>query len=251
MNRRRVLGAVAGMAALAGCSNADADDEYPWPIVGEAAREGWERTDEHANTHEWSRWGIDALTAHERTHTYDYRELRESVSERTNGELDRSFARFVASRLTLEGIVRRLATPERLADDAMSQIEERFRNHGIESLETVEPSEPLPSVDGEIIEYRGQFEIPPLTREIEAYGRSHTVDFESGTIAIEGVFAVWKTSAGTAFIAGGAYPGENYTREKDVFSENGVDADLTTSIDLEFDPAELRAGIVALIEATG
>lgn len=251
MNRRQVLGAMAGMTALAGCTDAEADGEYPWPTVGEDARDGWERTAERGTTHEWSRWGIDALTVHERTHTYDYRDLRESISERTDGELDRSFARFVASRLALDGIGRRLATPERLADNAMGQIEGRFRNNGIESIERVEAGEPLPSIDGEIIEYRGSYGVPAFTREIEAYGTSRTIDFESGAIAIEGVFGVWKPNAKTAFIAGGAYPSENYTREKSVSLESETDIEFTTDIDLEIDPASLRERIIALIEATG
>lgn len=252
MNRRQLLGAVAGgTAALAGCIDTAAD-EYPWPSVEESAREGWERIDERRSVYERSWLGIDAVTVHERTHVYGYRELRERIDDRTGETFDRDLARFVATRLTLEGISRRAATTDRIAGPVMDRIEAEFRDQGIESLETVEPDEPLPDIDGERFEYRGRTEIPRLTRELEAYGRTRTVDFEGGTIDVEGLFAIRKPDVETAYVAGGAYPAENYARER-TLSPDGDDSDLevTAGIDLELDPATLRERMVALIEGVG
>lgn len=249
MKRRQLLGSVAGAAALSlgGCLGS-AREEYPWPTVEEDALEGWERISERTDEYDVSYRGVDALSVYERTRTYDYVELRESIAEFTDREVDRSLARFGASRMTLEGVGRRLATPERLVDDAMRGVESRFESRGIESVERVDPVEPLPDVDGEIVEYRGETVIPSFSREIDAYGVSTAIEFDGGAIDTEGVFAIWKPEADTAYLAGGMYPAED-ALEALVPGAAGIDA--ASALGLDADPAEFRGEIVALIEATG
>lgn len=249
MKRRQVLGGVAGAAALSlgGCLGS-AREEYPWPTVEEGALEGWERLSERTDEYDVSYRGIDALSVHERGHTYDYVELRESVADLTDEEIDRSLARFGASRLTLEGVGRRFATPERLVDDAMRGVESRFESRGIESVERVDPSEPLPEVDGELVEYRGETAVPAFSREIDVYGFTTTIGFDEGSLDTEGVFAVWKPEDDTAYVAGGMYPAEG-ALESLVPDAGGID--VASALDLEVDPEEFRAEIIALIEATG
>lgn len=246
MKRRQFLVGVGGMAALAGCLGS-AREQYPWPVVGEEALSGWERLSDRTNEYDVSYRGIDALWVHERTYRYDYTELRESVAELSHGELDRSL-RFAASRLTLEGIGRRFATPERLVDDAMAGVESRFRDRGLESIERVDPVEPYPETDGELIEYRAERSLPSFSREVSAGGFSTTVEFAGAPLEMEGVFAVWKPETDTAYVAGGVFPAEG-ALDAIVPSEMGID--LLDMLDIEFDPAELRERVVALVEATG
>lgn len=249
MKRRQVLGGVAGAVSLSlgGCLGS-AREEYPWPRVDEEALAGWERLSERTDEYDVSYRGIDALSVHERGHTYDYVELRESVAELTDEEIDRSLARFGASRLTLEGVGRRFATSERLVDDAMRGVESRFESRGVESVERVDPTEPLPDVDGEIIEYRGETSVPSFSREIDAFGISTTIESGGGAIDTEGVFAIWKPEDDTAYVAGGMYPAEG-ALESFVPDAGGID--VASVLGLEVDPEEFRAEIVALIEATG
>lgn len=249
MKRRQVLGGVAGAAALSlgGCLGS-AREEYPWPVVDERSLDGWERLSDRTDEYDVSYRGIDALSVHERGYTYDYVELRESVADLTDEEIDRSLARFGASRLTLEGVGRRFATPERLVDDAMRGVESRFESRGVESVERVDPSGELPDVDGELVEYRGETAVPSFSREIDVHGFSTTVEFDEGSLDTEGVFAVWKPENDTAYVAGVMYPAEG-SLESFVPDAGGID--VASILGLEVDPAEFRAEIVALIEATG
>lgn len=247
MKRRQVLVGAAGMTALAGCLGS-ARDDYPWPVVDSEALAEWDRLSDRTDEYAVSYRGIDALSVHERRYTYDYTALREAVAELSGGEIDRSLARFAASRLTLEGIGRRFVTPERLLDDAMRGIESRFSARNVEAVERVEPAEPLPDVDGELVEYRGETAMEPFTRELDAYGISMTIEFAGEPIDTEGVFAVWKPEPDTAYVAGGMYP-DAEALETLVPGAAGVD--LVELLDLPFDPAEFRGEIVSLIEATG
>ncbi|MDL5362414.1 hypothetical protein [Halalkalicoccus sp. NIPERK01] len=247
MKRRQVLGGVVGMAALAGCLGS-ARETYPWPVIDDDALEGWGRLSERSDEYEVSYRGIDALSVHERTYTYDYTALRESIAEFSRGEVDRSLARFVASRMTLEGIGRRFATPERLVDDAMRGVESGFRARGIEAVERVDPADPLPAMDGEIVEYRGLTPLPPFSREVSAHGVSTTVEFSGQPLDMEGVFAVWKPAVDTAYVAGGVFPPED-ALETLVPGVSGVS--LASVLDLGFDPSTLREQVVGLVEATG
>jgi hypothetical protein len=176
VKRRELLGGVAGAGALAlgGCLGS-AREVYPWPTVDEETLAGWDRLYERSDEYGVSYWGIEALSVHERRYSYEYTELRDSVAGLTGNEIDRSLARFVASRMTLEGIGRPFATPERLVDDAMEGIESELREEGLESIERVETTDPLPAVDGEIVEYRGEIGIPSFSREVDAYGVSTTI----------------------------------------------------------------------------
>ncbi|ADJ14305.1 hypothetical protein [Halalkalicoccus jeotgali] len=249
MKRRQVLASAAAAGALAGSGClGSAREEYPWPVVDEEALSGWERLDELTDEYAVTYWGIEALTVHERTYTYDHSAFRDSLRNLSGDEVDRSLARFVASRMTLEGIGRPFATPERLVDDAMRGIEAGFRERGMEAIERVEPSAPLPETDGELVEYRGAMPIPAFTREVEAYGVSTTVEFEGDDLDMEGVFAVWKPESDTTYVAGGAFPAADALGTL-VPEASGLD--VATLLDLEFDPARFRETIVALVEATG
>lgn len=249
MRRRELLGGVAGAGALAlgGCLGS-ARGEYPWPTVDEEALAGWDRLYERSDEYGVSYWGIEALSVHERRYSYEYTELRESVAGLTGHEIDRSLARFVASRMTLEGFGRPFATPERLVDDAMAGIESELREQGLESIERVEPTDPLPAVDGELVEYRGEIDIPSFSREVDAYGVSTTIESDGDPLDAEGVFAVWMPEDDTAYVAGGVYPAED-ALERFVPAAAGLD--IGTLLGLETDPTELRERIVALVEATG
>lgn len=247
MKRRHVLASVAGTVALAGCLGS-AREEYPWPRVEEDALSGWERYDERTDEYDVSFRGIDALTVHERTYTYEYTALRESLAEFSGDEIDRSLARFVASRLTLEGIGRPFATPERLVEDAMGGIESEFHEEGLRSVERVDPTEPLPETDGEIVEYRGETDIPPFTDEIDAYGISTTVESDGEHLDMEGLFAVWTPEADTAYVAGGVFPAGEAL---DTLVPAAAGIDVASVLGLEVDPAEFRERIIDLIEATG
>lgn len=248
MKRRQVLGGVAGMAALSGCLGSASSSEHPWPVVDDESLVEWERLSERSDEYEVSYREIDALTVHERTYTYDYAELRESVAELSEGEIDRSLARFVASRMALEGIGSRFATAERLVDDAMSGVEAGLRNRGVESVERVDPVSPLPDVGGEIVEYRGETDVPPFSRDIDFSGFSTTIEFAGEPLDTEGVFAVWKPESDTAYVAGGVFPPAD-ALETLVPQSAGID--IVEALDLEFNPAEFREKIIALIEATG
>jgi hypothetical protein len=248
MKRRQVLGGVAGMAALSGCLGTASNSEHPWPVVDDESLAEWERLSERGDEYEVSYRGIDALTVHERTYTYDYTELRESVAELSRGGIDRSLVRFVASRMTLEGIGRRFVTSERLVDDAMNGVESGLRNRGVQSVERVDPVSPLPNVDGEIVEYRGETDVPSFSHAIEFSGFSTTIEFAGEPLDTEGVFAVWKPDANTAYVAGGIFPPAD-ALETLVPQSAGID--IVDALGLEFDPAEFREKIIALIEATG
>ncbi|MCH7659367.1 MAG: hypothetical protein IH933_01895 [Euryarchaeota archaeon] len=248
MKRRQVLGGVAGMVALSGCLGSASDGEHPWPVVDEERLAEWERLSERSDEYNVSYRGIDALTVHERTYTYDYTELRESVAELSQGEIDRSLARFVASRMTLEGVGRRFVTPERLVDDALDGVESGLKDRGMESIERVEPGSPLPDVDGEIVEYRGETDIPSFSREIDVSGFSTTIEFAGEPLETEGVFAVWKPEVDTAYVAGGVFP---LADALETLVPESAGIDLVDLLDLEFDPAEFRETFVSLIETTG
>ncbi|WP_122090214.1 hypothetical protein [Halalkalicoccus subterraneus] len=247
MKRRRFLVGVGGAAALAGCLESTRE-RYPWPVIDEQALSEWERYGERSDQYDVTYRGIDALSVHERTHTYDHSETRRSIAELSRGEVDRSFARFVASRMTLEGIGRRFATPERLVDDAMAGVESGFRTRGLESIERVDPVDPHPEIDGELVEYRAERPLPSFSREVSVGGFSTTVEFAGTPLEMEGTFAVWKPEVETAYVAGGVFPAAGAL---EALLPEGIGTDALDAFAGQFDSARLRERVVSLVEATG
>lgn len=247
MKRRRFLVGVGGATALAGCLGS-ARKRYPWPVIDGGTLSGWERSGQRSDEYDVSYRGIDVLSVHERTRTYDHSELRRSITALSRGEVDQSFVRFVASRMTLDGIGRRFVTPERFLDDAMAGVESGFRAQGLESIERIEPVEPHPETDDELVEYRAELPLPSFPREVNAGGFSTTAEFVGRPLVMEGTFAIWKPEPDTAYVAGGVFPAAGAL---DTLRPERIGVDALDVLDRGFDFAQLRERVVSLVEATG
>lgn len=244
MQRRAFLaGTSAAMVGLSGCASnegSESEDGYPWPESDADALSEWELIGEESPTHGRSVWGL-GVTVHERTRIYDQTALRADAEERTSGAFDGSLAMFIASRMSIEGAASRALSTERIAEHARESIEAEFDEQGVDDVSEIEPVEPRPAGD-ELIEYRGEYTIPEITDELEAGGERHEIVIDSERLPVAGIFSVWRPETEIAYVAGGAYPAENYENEvvESLSGPGGTSVDASVDVDLDLDPEALR-----------
>lgn len=262
MDRRdflRTAGATAVAAGAAGCStsdtgaDADGDGQYSYPSIPRRALEGWTLSDRRAED-ERRRFGGVGLDQHTRTEVYEFSRLSEEVAEKTLEQFEGDLGAFFASRVTFEGYASYLADAERVADEGLEEMTAEMETMGITDVRETDPSDPRPAVaDGQAVrEVVGAYPVEDLSLETELPGESRqTFEVEGGEVPVRGFLAAWKTGRRTAYVAGGAYPDDNFARESAVSvtgDGRGDGIDVTVNVDLNLEPEAYRAELVDLVE---
>lgn len=267
--RRLLVGTAGGLAALAGCSSpfefgsSDSNatgggdsqnlgDGYHAPSLDERP-DGWEVTDTRRSTFEREKFGV-GVKGYASTKVYEETALRDAVSEKTRGQFDGRLATFFATKINLTGEATAAADVDRIAEFAKDRFEGELDNQDLRNVREVDPSGSTPNVDGEVYEYRGEYETPEINRTVDVpdVGTRELV-IPADTLPVAGLVSVWKPSTGVAYVGGGAFPAANYEQEDtiSITSEAGDGIDLVVRVDLGLDPDALRGEVVAMTEQVG
>lgn len=248
-----------GIAGLSGCSTDDLDPAstpeerrrhlraMPWPEVSEQSGD-WTRTDA-LSQYLGQRLGVHT---YQKTILLEDTAVRRNIREKANGQFDRRLGQFFATYIDLEGLTTRAATASVIADNVAPQIRDRMEQAGIESVDSAEPTEPLPDVDGETRAFEGHYETPPFeqTAHVDGIGE-RTVGFPSKELSIRGFATVWKETSGVAFAAGGVVPTADYEGRSrtSLTGERGDGIDLVVDVDMNIPFERMRAEVVAMAES--
>lgn len=264
LSRRQLLAATAtvGATSLAGCSrdalgNGESTDESapePQPPEQTLTETGWEQLKttpiEETTTVDAPLGREVSVTARGTSNLYEDARLRARIREGTLGAIDNPLRVFFATKLELDPNV--LAAPfdlgsDRVLDVVQSQIESSFKQQlsemGLEGMSLVEETT-IDIKTGESARfYRYESTFPyddftvPLTEE-----KTHTI--EGGELRFESLLVLWGRND-QILVAGGGYPGENFTTSEHVEVTDLITADI--DIDLKLTPDAYRTDLRDLI----
>lgn len=254
MDRRTFLGSagVAGLGALAGCSNALGTVAPPQVPDDKIQAGGWEQTNREETTVFKQSFGPVKVTGKSTTLTFNDVELASEVQEKTLGRIDGTLSLFAASHINFNpdlnnlpaGVGRKevVNTAKRAARE---QFKARMREQGLENV--VEVGEEEFQTDAGktpgVTTFSAEF--PVGTIEYAAGEESFTVDV--GSIEVAGDLAVW--NEGTyVVVAGGAYPAENYASTTEQQLSEAIT--VTVDVDLGLTPSAYREELRGLMAAT-
>lgn len=252
-DRRRFLlaaGSAAASAALAGC-NALAGDVDERTGAGSAptassellAEGGWEQaeTSENRLLDRSYLGGQVQVTADAETVTYEKAALRQSVAERTLGQLDTTLGVFSVTNLDIEpnpadlplGLgVKQLLSEVR--ETAGAEFEAQLRGAGITDVRRTGETD-VTVADGRntaLVEYAGKYGYEEMRIPLPAADQYATV--EGGSIEMAGALAAWRDGR-YIVVAGGAHPAENFAQTVEADLSDAISVDV--AIDLGLTPA--------------
>lgn len=247
--------AVAGMAGCSGLGDAESPDadevpegKFLEPTLSDGASRSVEKTGEIRQVDD-----VTGVTAYTAGTIYEVTDLTERVESKTMGTFSDPLMVFFAAKVNIEGWGAGLATPRRIAENSKGIVERRLNDQGVEETREVEPSEPLPDHSpSHSVEFRGSYNTPGFEQTAELpNGETFPIEIPSQELEIVGMMTVWKQDQGTAVIAGGGYPAENYeaSAQSSVTSELGDGIDISVSIDLGLQSESLRRRMIDLAEA--
>lgn len=254
MNRRTFLGAAsaAGLGALAGCTSALGTVAPPNVPQQQLDEGGWEQTNRSEKTVLDKQYGPVTVKGKSTTLTFEDKQLRQSVKEKTLGQIDGTLAIYSASHINfspdlnnLPGGVGRKEVLKEVEKAAKKQFKQRMKDNGLQNV-TKTGTKQFTTDSGKdagLTTYKAEFPVGKLTYETS--GESFTIDV--GTIDVAGDLAVWNQND-YVVVAGGAYPFENFTKttQKDLSDAISV----TIDIDLNLKPKQYRTEVRNLIAAT-
>lgn len=254
MRRRRFLtaAAAAGAAGLAGCSSASGAVAPP-QIPDEQLSEGnWERVDARQEQVFERSYGPVTVTADAHTVVYEDVGLASEISSKTLEEVSGRFSLFSATRVDLNpslddlpGGVGREQILDRTEENARQQFRSEMDAAGLASVEqastgtiTVDTGE-----EASLTSYTASFPVADISFPVTD---DEAITIEGGGIDVAGDLAVWHHD-GSVLVAGGAYPGQNFTRRVERSLSDAID--VTVDVDLGLTPEQYREEVRALIKA--
>jgi len=197
--------------------------------------------------------GLATVTADVDGTVYEVCEVTEPVAKKAMGQFDEPLVVFFAATVNLEGTATGFLTAGDVADRATPVFRDELARQGVEDVEEVEPRDPLPDVaDGAVTEFRGTYEIQRIEREAtRPGGGSFPIVVTSQSLETAAFQTVWKPDDGTALVAGGGYPNEDFeSRESaNVSGAEGDSIDVEVSIDLNLEPDAYRQRSISLVES--
>lgn len=254
MNRRTFLGAAsaASLGALAGCMSALGTVAPPNVPEQQLDEGGWKQTNRTEKTVYEETFGPVTVTGKSTTLTFEDKRLRQSVKEKTLGQIDGTLAIYSASHINfspdlnnLPGGVGREEVLNEVEKAAKEQFKQRMRDNGLKNV-TKTGTKQFTTDSGKnagLTTYKAEFPVGKLTYETS--GESFTIDV--GTIGVAGDLAVWN-QGDYVVVAGGAYPFENFAKTTQKELSDAIT--VTIDIDLKLTPKQYRKEVRNLIAAT-
>lgn len=255
MHRREYLGAAAtaGLVGLAGCSQASgavAPPEVPEDLLSAG---NWEQVDSRQETVFEQSYGPVTVTADANTLVFEDVGLRDELAEKTLDQVSGQFSLFSATHVELRpGIdelpagVGRGQILDRTEENARRQFRREMEAAGLANVEQVETGTLTVDTgeDARLTSYAAEFPFQDVSFEVAA---GETITIEGAPIRVAGDLAVWH-HGGFVVIAGGAYPGENFTRNVTKELSSAITVDV--SVDLGLTPDAYREEVRGLMRAT-
>lgn len=253
MNRRDFLGGVgaAGLAAFAGCTGSASGATGP-PKVPEQRLEdgGWNLSAKDQQQLFEQSIGPVTVTGTANTLQYEDVALRQRLEQDTLGTVSSTVALFSATRVVTDPSVGSLPGGVGVSQ-VLDVVEQRAREQFRRQLK--EQGLKNPGVAGEFelevetgetargTEFEAEFPVPPMEFSLP---NGETLAVEGAELEIEGQLAVWE-HAGSVLVAGGAYPGENFTK---AITRNLTDAiTVSLDVDLELEPESYAQEVRSLV----
>jgi hypothetical protein len=211
---------------------------------------GWVQTDETQSTVFERSYGPVTLTGKSHSLTYEDRDLRASIREKTLDRVDGQMALFSATRITfspnivdLPGDVATGRILDQTAAAARSQFETQMEAAGLENVQQVD-SGTLSIETGEaanLTTYDAEFPFESVTFPVT---EEQSVTLPGAAITVAGDLAVWRHDD-SVLVAGGAYPAANFSET--VTEELSSAISVTVDVDLGLEPARYRNEVRSLI----
>lgn len=264
MDRRSFL-ATAGTlttASLAGCSAFQPEsssqsgeapkDEDHYPTLPENITSNWELLLETPQS-----FTLPVIESKRKGWLVQYGNsaLQSRLREWTLGAFDKPVQTVFATKFNL-GVEASLVSGSMIADQAEEKVLGQLKRRGIENIEEIGlPSEWQSATnDGEVRVFRGEYIIPEFSVPFNVPDvGTREFTFKERAFPIEIAFKSW-VEDGSAMIAGGAYPAENFavTGEPQSITGGGTGkgVDASISVNLELEPDRYRETTVKAVENT-
>lgn len=254
MNRRTLLGGLgtATTIGLAGCLTASGKVRPPQPDEQQLDDGGWEQVDQSQAEYFQQEYGPVTVTATAVSRIWEDRALQRELREKTMGQIDTAVSTFFATRITVDPSFQDIPDfgKERIEEEVETRADEQFQTRLEEFAENVQSealAEDLEIETGEsasVRRYTAAFPVPdfqyPIAEDTE-------VEVQNEPLEIEGHLATW-VHDGAVYVAGGAYPNENYTKE---LSEDLTDAiTVSVDVDLGLEPERYSEELLTLVRTT-
>jgi len=143
----------------------------------------------------------------------------------------------------LPGGIGRAELMDRIEEAGVNGFEDQLGATGIEDVETVGETTITTDAGDETTatEYEGAYAFDDVTFPVTD---DRTITLEGGDLSVSGWLATWHDGTGP-LIAGGVYPGENFTRTVEEALTDGILVRL--DVDLGLDPATYREEVIDLL----
>lgn len=251
MNRREYLAAGVGVGAtaLSGCSFLAAA-ETPRPDVpsDELDSEGWNQTSEESGTVLEEQYLGVTVEAVQHTLQFEDAALRQTVADRTLGEVDTALSVFFASRIdfspnldNLPGAQEQIVS--RVEENARQQFEQQMKEQGLTDIEQTDTGT-IEIDTGETADTQVLSAVFPFEGISFDVGQDQSVEIPPADIGIDATMATWH-HGDYVLVAGGAHPGENYQQSIDDQLSKGIS--VSVDVDLGLQPSQYADEIRSLI----
>lgn len=261
-SRRELLTAAGGVSfgVLAGCatpSSSSGSRQVPSADLpeGQLTENGWEmiaEQEEHVFDEEYLA-GTISVSANQHTVIYEDKQLRNTVQERTLGNLDTALKTFFATRVDINPDLNSLPlgigvseVVDNARDNAKTSFEKQLKNAGLTNISETGTSELQVDTGetAELIRYSASYQYNSIP---VAVPEADDIVISSGQLLVSGLLAIWPHKE-SVLIAGGAFPSQDFEESA---GTNVTDAiRVTVSIDLGLRPLQYRQEILGLIQAT-
>lgn len=242
----------ATMASLAGCTTAVGSVAPPVVPEGRLEEGGWTQVDERQRTVFERQFLGQSVEAKSHTLVFSDTALRESIREKTLGNVDSQVSVVSASHIDFSADIDELPGVRgeilsRTEAAARSQFESRMESVGLTDIERTGTGtlEVDTGESASLTRYAAAF---PIESFDVALPDDQSLTVDGGTLSVTGDLAVWHHQD-YVLVAGGVYPGENFSRSlsKDLSDAITVDVEVDLGLKPDTYRDEVR-GILTAVE---
>lgn len=213
-------------------------------------RGGWTVVEETSETVFEQQEGAVTVTGTAATTSYEDTTLREEIAEKTLGNVDTALSSFFASQVSFAPPLGTLPRdPDEIVDEIESVAKEEFQaqleNNGVQNLTPAE-TQTLSVNSGAVADVTNYEATYPVSEMSFAITEDEDLTIPGDTVTVNGLLATWHDSE-NAYIAGGAYPGENYAKTIERQLTDAIRVEV--QIDLGLTPTQYRQSLIDLVQS--